>query len=324
MTLQQIKYLINIAEIRSINKASEKLYIAQPALTEAIKEVEREIGIKIFHRTHKGVIPTVEGQEFLLHIKKLYTQYEKILDDYSAGKKYKKKFAISMQHYSFAVKAFIKMASQYDSNQFELAIRETKTIDVIKDVSFLKSEIGIIYISDMNKNVILKLFKENELDFHPLIECSPCVYLYKKHPLANKKKLTFKDLDSYPCLSFEQGSDNEIFFAEEILIEHAYKKTIKATDRATMMNLMIGLNGYTLCSSIYSDELSLNQFIVIPFKFTETTKSKMTIGYIVKKNWELSNMCKKFLYEVDKELNTIKTNIKDDLKCKILNKPLIY
>ena len=203
-----------------------------------------------------------------------------------------------MQHYSFAVNAFIRMAKHYDSNQFDLALRETKTIDVINDVSTLKSEIGIIYICETNQRVITKLLKEHELDFTPIIECPASVYLAKSHPLAGEKELDFEQLEPYPCMSFEQGGETDIYFAEEIMIEHAYQKTVKATDRATMMNLMEGLNGYTLCSSIYSEKLSGDQFLVIPFKSDESTQGTMTIGYITKKNWELSSMGEQFLDEI--------------------------
>ena len=305
MTLQQMNYLLTIAETRSMNKAAEKLYISQPTLTGAVKDAESEIGISIFHRTYKGVLPTIEGEEFLVRIKKVYSQYEELIKLYGEEDTYRRKFAVSMQHYSFGVTAFINMAQQFDSNQFDLALRETKTADVIKDVSMLKSEIGIIFISENNQRVIKKQLRENELEFTSLIECPAVVYLSKSHPLAGEKELTFEQLDPYPCLSFEQGdgTDMEIYYAEEILIEHAYQKTVKTTDRATMMNLMEGLNGYTLCSSIYSEKFSGDQFIIIPFKCDDNVSSTMNIGYITKKNWELSSMGKKFLEEIYKALD---------------------
>ena len=303
MTLQQINYLLTIAECSSMNKAAEKLFIAQPTLTGAVREVEKEIGISVFHRTHRGVTPTVEGEEFLLRIRRVYQQYEEVMESYGDDVKCRRKFAVSMQHYSFAVNAFIRMAKHYDSNQFDLALRETKTIDVINDVSTLKSEIGIIYICETNQRVITKLLKEHELDFTPIIECPASVYLARSHPLAGEKELTVDQLDPYPCLSFEQGGETDIYFAEEIMIEHAYQKTVKATDRATMMNLMEGLNGYTLCSSIYSEKLSGDQFLVIPFKSDEDALSTMTIGYITKKNWELSSMGRQFLDEIEAVLD---------------------
>ena len=294
--------LITIADNHSMNKAADKLFIAQPTITSAVRDAEKEIGMQIFHRTHKGVIPTSEGKEFIDKIKRIFQQYEELMEIYGDKKKYRRKFAVSMQHYSFAVKAFIEMAKHYDSNQFDLTVRETTTANVIKDVSSLKSEIGILYICETNQRVMNRLFRENELEFTSLIECPASVYLARSHPLANKEELTFEQLAPYPCMSFEQGSETEIFFAEEILIEHAYQKTVKATDRATMMNLMEGLNGYTLCSSIYSEKLSGDKFFVIPFKAEENTQNMMNIGFITKKNFELSHMGKDFLNEVKREL----------------------
>lgn len=287
-----------------MNKAAEKLFIAQPTLTGAVRDVEKELGIQIFHRTHKGVTTTVEGEAFLEKIKRVYQQYEEVMEEYGEEMKFRRRFAVSMQHYSFAVKAFIEMAKHYDSNQFDLALRETATANVIKDVSSLKSEIGIIYTCEANQRVINRLLRENELDFTSLIECPASVYLSRSHPLAHEKELSFEQLEPYPCLSFEQENETEIYFAEEILIEHAYQKTVKATDRATMMNLMAGLNGYTLCSSIYSEKLSGDQFLVIPFKDADNIQSNMTIGYITKKNNILSSMGRQFIDEVKRELKT--------------------
>ena len=301
MTLQQINYLLTISESRSMNKAAEKLFIAQPTLTGAVRDVENELGIQIFHRTHKGVTTTVEGEKFLAKIKRVYQQYEEVMEEYGEEMKFRRRFAVSMQHYSFAVKAFIEMAKHYD-----LALRETATANVIKDVSSLKSEIGMLYTCEANQRVINRLLRENELDFTSLIECPASVYLARSHPLAKEKELTFEQLEPYPCLSFEQENETEIYFAEEILIEHAYQKTVKATDRATMMNLMAGLNGYTLCSSIFSEKLSGDQFLVIPFKNDDNVQSTMNIGYITKKNNVLSSMGKQFIDEVKRELESRK------------------
>ena len=305
MTLQQMNYLLTIAESGSMNKAAEKLFIAQPTLTGVIRDVESEIGISVFHRTPKGVIPTAEGEDFLVRIRKVYQQYEEVLKTYEKGGKIRRKFAVSMQHYSFAVKAFIEMAKHYDSSQFDLVLRETKTADVIKDVSSLKSEIGIIFICEINQKMIGKILRDNDLEFTPLIKCPAKVYLSKEHPLASEKELTFEQLEPYPCMSFEQGSEAEIYYAEEMHIEHAYQKTVKATDRATIMNLMAGLNGYTLCSSIFSDDLSGGQFIMIPYKTENNSENTMTIGCITRKNWELSSMGQQFLDEIHKELKLV-------------------
>ena len=302
MKLQQLRYLQKVVALGNITEAAKELFIAQPTLTSAVRDVESELGIQIFHRTHKGVTPTVEGEDFLGKIRRVYQQYEEVLAEYGDDNKFRRKFAVSMQHYSFAVKAFIAMAKHYDANQFDLTLRETTTANVIRDVSNMKSEIGIIYTSEGNQRVINRLLRENELDFTSIIECPASVYIARSHPLANEKELTFDQLDPYPCLSFEQENETDIFFAEEILIEQAYQKTIKATDRATMLSLIEELNGYTFCSSIFSERLSGDRFVVIPFKGGDVAQRMMNIGFITKKNCQLSSMGKKFLEEVSREL----------------------
>ena len=303
MTLQQIYYILTIAENKSMNKAAEKLYIAQPTLTSVVKEVEQEIGIPIFFRTHRGVTVTDEGEKFLASVRSLYQQYEEIRNRYSDSGTFRRKFSVSMQHYSFAVKAFIETAKHYDTDEFDLIIRETRTMNVIQDVGSLKSEIGILYMSEQNRRIISKLLREQELEFHTLIQCPACVYLAKTHPLADQKELSLSQLEPYPCLSFEQGSDADVYLAEELLSEHVFQKTIKASDRATMMNLLEGLNGYTLCSSIFNERLSNDQFLVIPFKASaDTPNTIMEIGYITKKNASLSSMGKRYIDEMIKSL----------------------
>ncbi len=303
MTLQQIYYILTIAESKSMNKAAEKLYIAQPTLTSVVKEVEQEIGIPIFFRTHRGVTVTSEGEKFISSVRSLYQQYQEIRNQYSENGTFRRKFSVSMQHYSFAVQAFIEAVRSCKTAEFDLCIRETRTLNVIRDVGAMKSEIGILYMSEQNRRVISRLLKEQELDFHLLIQCPACVYLSKQHPLAQEEALTLSQLEEYPCLSFEQGTDAEFYFAEEMLSEHIFQKTIKASDRATMMNLLEGLNGYTLCSSIFNERLSNHQFRVIPFRPDgEEQNLMMEIGYITKKNAPLSSMGKQFIEEMQKGL----------------------
>ena len=304
MTLQQIHYILTIADCHSMNKAAEKLFIAQPTLTSAVREVEQEIGITIFLRTHRGVTVTNEGTEFLATVRSFYQQYEEICLKYSDDSNIRRKFSVSMQHYSFAVKAFIEMAKYYNANEFDLVLRETRTMSVIKDVGSLRSEIGILYMSDQNRKLISKLLREQELEFHTLIQCPACVYLSKTHPLAAEHTLSIAQLEEYPCLSFEQGSDAELYLSEELLSEHIFHKTIKVSDRATMMNLLEGMNGYTLCSSIYNEHLSNDSFCVIPFRENDDTPNTiMEIGYITKKNASLSSMGRRYIEEIQNHLH---------------------
>lgn len=296
MTFTQLHYLITIAETKSLNKAAEQLYVSQPSLTSAVKELEKELGITLFHRSGRGVTLTNDGTEFLLYAKQIYGQYETVLEKYGEGGNIKKKFGVSTQHYSFAVKAFVDMAKEFDMSQYEFAIRETKTAEVIRDVSTLKSEVGILYLCDFNKKAIEKLLKSASLEFHHLIECQAYVYLWKGHPLANQPSIRFEELKSYPCLSFEQGDNSSFYLAEEILSTNEYSQVIKANDRATMLNLMVGLNGYTLCSGIICEELNGDDFIAVPFEDDEENpNSVMEIGYIVRKNTILSQMGERYL-----------------------------
>lgn len=291
MTLQQLRYAITISETGSLNKAAEILYVAQPTLTGAMQDLEKELGITIFHRSGRGVSLTNDGVEFISYARQLYHQYESIMDKYGKSGTLKKKFGVSTQHYSFAVKTFVEMVKYFNTAEYEFAIRETKTRDVIEDVSSMRSEIGILYLSDFNRNIITKLLKSNDLEFYKLIDCKAYVYLWKGHPLANRAAIRMEQLSEYPCLSFEQGGNSSFYYAEEILSTNEYPRTIKANDRATMLNLMVGLNGYTLCSGIICEELNGTDYVAVPFEAdSDDTGSQMEIGYIVKKNQILSKM----------------------------------
>ena len=245
MTLTQLRYAITVANSNSLNEAARELFISQPSLSAAIKELEEETGTQLFRRTNRGISVTTEGKEFLGYARQVVEQYELIELKYIAKENTKKKFSVSMQHYTFAVNAFVEMVKQFGMDEYEFAVHETKTYDVIEDVKNFKSEIGILYINDFNKKVLTKLFREYELEFHDLLECKIYVYMWKGHPLAKKKEIALEELDDYPCLSFEQGTYNSFYFAEEVLSTYDYKRLIKANDRATLLNLMVGLNGYT-------------------------------------------------------------------------------
>ncbi len=299
MTLQQLHYVITISEMGSLNKASEILYIAQPSLTSAIKELEKELGIVIFYRSGKGVTLTNDGIEFISYARQLYQQYEFLLDKYGKNGTLKKKFGISTQHYSFAVKSFVELVKKFDTAEYEFAIRETKTREVIEDVNTSRSELGIIYLSEFNRKIITKMLHSNGLEFHRLTTCDAYVYLWKGHPLANCQSIRFSQLADYPCLSFEQGESGSFYYAEEILSTNEYPRIIKANDRATMLNLMIGLNGYTLCSGIICEELNGTDYAAVPFEADGDNQNDiMEIGYIQKKNMQLSRLGELYINEI--------------------------
>ena len=303
MTLQQIFYAIEIANTGSMTKAAANLYISQPSLTSAVRELENEIGIQIFLRKKTGVVTTNDGKEFLSRAAKIYQQYEELINKYQDGG-IRRKFCVSTQHYSFAVKAFVETVKEFGTLEYEFAIRETMTSDVIHDVGNLISEIGILYLSDFNRKVIEKMLGDENLEFHHLTDCKAYVYLWKGHPLAGKESITFDELLDYPCLSFEQGDAESVYFAEEILADNDYKRIIKANDRATMLNLMIGLNGYTLCSGIICEELNGGDYIAVPFEADETNPNMvMEIGYITKRDSVLSELGEVYIKELKKYLD---------------------
>lgn len=301
MTLQQIRYAIMIAGTNSMNEAAKNLFITQPSLSSSMKELEEEIGINIFNRTNKGVSLTEEGKEFLGYARQVLGQVELLEERYVDGGSRKKHFGVSTQHYTFAVKAFVELVKSRDIKDYEFAIRETKTADVIHDVREGRSEIGVLYINEFNEKIMQKLFRDNDLVFRELFQCKSYVYLRKEHPLASEKKIKMKDLDDYPCLSFEQGERNSFYFAEEILSTYDYKKTIKACDRATILNLMVGLNGYTLCSGIICEELNGSDCVTIPLESTEI----MRIGYLMRKNAAISELGEKYIEEMLKYADSV-------------------
>lgn len=296
MTLQQIRYVIMIASTGSMNEAAKRLFLSQPSLSGALKDLEKEMGISIFSRTSKGVILTAEGEEFLGYARQILNQVELLEEKYLDGNNFRKKFGVSTQHYSFAVKAFVETVREYGMNEYEFAIRETKTADVIKDVSTGKSQIGILYLNEFNEKIMHKLFKEAQLEFTELFQCRGYVYLWKGHPLAENDRIKLEELEEYPCLAFEQGDNNSFYFSEEILSTYDYKRIIKACDRATLLNLMVGLNGYTLCSGIICEELNGGDYRAVPLDREEI----MRIGYVMKKNEAKSAICKKYIEEIEK------------------------
>jgi DNA-binding transcriptional LysR family regulator len=291
MTLQQMKYAITIAECGSMNEAAHKLYITQPSLSSMIKELEKELGIVLFSRSNRGISITQEGEEFLGYARQIIEQYNLLQDRFVDSTAHRAKFSVSTQHYSFAVKAFIETAKAFGLDDYEFAIHETKTHDVLTHVRNMKSEIGILYLNDFNREALTKIFHEYALDFHPLFACDISVYLWKNHPLAGRDEISIEQLRPYPCLSFEQGDYNSFYFAEEVLSTYDYKRLIHASDRATLLNLMVGLNGYTLCSGIICEELNGDDYGAVKLASDE----KMTIGYLTRKRMMISELGQEYI-----------------------------
>ena len=296
MTLIQLKYAITVAGENSLNDAAKVLFISQPSLSSAIHSLEKEIGFDIFIRSKDGITLTPKGEEFIGYAKSVMEQYELLDAKYISQTNVKKNFSVSMQHYTFAVNAFVELVKQYGMDEYEFEVHETKTYEVIVHVRNHKSEIGILYRNDFNQKVLNKLFSEYGLQFTPLLECGIYVYMWRGHPLAGSEEIKLEELEEYPCLGFAQGEHNSFYFAEEVLSTYQYKRFIRANDRATLLNLMVGLNGYTLCSGILCEELNGKEYCAIKLHSDET----MTIGYISRKGAPISTIGQKYLEEIAK------------------------
>jgi len=296
MTLQQIKYVVKIVECASISEAAKRLFISQPSLSNAVKELENELGIEIFSRSSRGISLSPEGAEFLSYARQVLEQAELLEQRYKQKKPLRQLCSVSTQHYAFAVNAFVNLIKSSNADEYEFTLRETRTHDIIEDVKNLRSEIGILYISDFNQKVMARLFRENHLAFNPLFEAKPHIFVSASNPLASKEFATLEDLEDYPCLSFEQGEHNSFYFSEEILSTVYHKKSIHVSDRATLFNLLIGLNGYTICTGVLSRDLNGDNIVSVPLKCNE----KILVGWIVNKKALLSKQAQNYIDELKK------------------------
>lgn len=304
MTLQQLKYIITIVKYGSITEAAKRLYISQPSLSNAVKDIETELGIIIFSRSAKGITLTTDGNEFLSYARQVTEQFELMEERYTGKKPSRQLCCISTQHYAFAVNAFVNVLSALDTDEYEFTLRETRTYEIIEDVKNFHSEIGILYLSEFNEKVITKILSENHLCFNHLFTADPHVFISSAHPLAKKASITLDDLDEYPCLAFEQGEYNSFYFSEEILSTASHKKIIHVSDRATLFNLLIGLNGYTICTGVLNSNLNGDNIISLPLQ----TDEKMDVGFIQNEKANLSMTALSYINELKKQTQMYSTD----------------
>lgn len=279
MTLQQLKYVIVTAEKGTVSEAAKELFISQPSLTNAIKELEKEMNITIFDRTNKGISASKEGEVFLGYARQVIEQASLLEEKYCGKQSFKRQFCVSTQHYSFAVNAFVDLIKEFGGDEYDFSLRETQTHEIIEDVARMKSEIGILFLSDFNEPVLRKMIKQNDLCFTELFIAKSHVFVGSGNPLAGKRSVTMKDLEPYPYLSFEQGEYNSFYYSEEIFSTLEHRKNIRVRDRATLFNLLIGLNGYTLCSGIIDEKLNGKNIVAVAL----SEKCDMHIGYLTNK-----------------------------------------
>lgn len=284
MKLQQLKYAVKVAECGSITEASRRLYVSQPSITGSIRDLEREMGVHIFDRTNKGVVVTEEGETFLGYARQVLEQADLLEGRYKGDFEQAPHFSVSCQHYSFAVNAFVDVIREFDAGRYDFTLREEQTHEIIEDVAHLKSELGILYLSARNREVLEKMIASNDLVFSGLFCAKPHVFVSSGHPLAERARVSLDDLVGYPFLSYEQGSYNSFYYSEELTSTLDRAKNIRVRDRATLFNLLIGLNGYTVCSGVISAELNGPSIVSVPLDIDEY----MEIGVITRKGTALS------------------------------------
>lgn len=291
MTLQQLRYVIKVVQAGSMNLAAQQLFISQPSLSKAIAELEKEMQISIFERSNRGVVLTDSGSRFLSYARQVVEQADLLEHQYKIDHPIKRVFAISSQHYAFVVNAFVALVQEYAKDEYEFSLRESQTADIIEEVRTRRSELGILYLSKFNREIMNHILQGAELAFGTLFKASPHVFVSRKNPLAQKESVTLADLLPYPRLTYEQGTKNSFYFAEELHSTEQVPKSIVVTDRATLFNLLIGLDGYTISSGILSSDLNGTEIVAVPL----ASQEYMELGFIYPKGLPLSAMSKRYL-----------------------------
>ncbi|WP_026834776.1 LysR family transcriptional regulator [Eubacterium xylanophilum] len=296
MTLNQLKYIIEIAETGSISTAAKRLFVAQPSLSKAVAELEKEMGIKIFNRSNRGVYLSEDGTKFLSYARQIVEQAEILESEYTASPPPRRAFSVSSQHYAFVVNAFVELVREYGKEKYEFTLRELKTAEIIEDVRTHRSDIGIIFLCNFNREVITHILQKEDIEFVPLFSAKPHVFVSRDNPLVGRKSVSLEDLKDYPRLTYDQGVKNSFYFAEELHITAESPKNIVVSDRATLFNLLIGLDGYTISSGILSEDLNGDNIVAIPLESDEN----MEIGYIVSSDRPLNAMTERYLEHLNK------------------------
>ena len=295
MNINQLKYVLEVAGSSSMREASTRLYVSQPALSASIHELEDELGILLFDRTNRGISLTDAGREFLTYAKKAVSQYEVLEVRYLLADREKERFSVSTQHYNFAITAFTDVIKKMKPEKYIFSIHETKTKDVLEDVRSLKSEVGIISFSGSNETVIRKLFRDYQLEFNPLMQRETYVYVWKDHKFAGRKEISIEEMRSYPCVSFDQSDDSNFYLTEEAMADYSFDKMIRSSDRATSMELMAKLGGYSVGSGMLTQEDAILQGLVA-IKMKE--EDPLIIGYITRKGSTLSQYGEAYVEEL--------------------------
>ncbi len=291
MRIQQLHYIIKIVETGSMNEAAKQLFITQPSLSNAVRDLEREMGIEIFIRNPKGITLTKDGVEFLSYARQVVEQTALLEERYKSQGHTRELFSVSAQHYAFVVNAFVSLLKETDMTRYELFLRETRTYEIIDDVKNFRSEIGVLFLNSYNHDVLTKMFDDNHLTYTSLFKAHPHIFVSKDNPLAKHQSVSLSDLEDFPYLSYDQGIHNSFYFSEEIMSQISHKKSIVVSDRATLFNLMIGLDGYTIATGILNSNLNGDNIVSIPLEVDD----EIDIIYLKHEKANLSKMGEKFI-----------------------------
>lgn len=291
MRIQQLQYIIKIVETGSMNEAAKQLYITQPSLSNAVRDLEQEMGITIFIRNPKGITLTKDGVEFLSYARQVIEQTDLLEERYKNPTAQRELFSVSSQHYAFVVNAFVSLLNKTDMTKYELFLRETRTYEIIDDVKNFRSEIGVLFLNSYNRDVLTKMFDDNHLVATNLFSTQPHIFVSKDNPLANKEIIQLEDLADFPYLSYDQGVHNSFYFSEEIMAQIPHPKSIVVSDRATLFNLMIGLDGYTIATGVLNSKLNGDNIVSIPLDVDD----QIDIVYLKHEKANLSKMGEKFI-----------------------------
>ena len=304
MRIQQLHYIIKIVETGSMNEASKQLFITQPSLSNAVRDLEHEMGITIFNRNPKGITLTKDGVEFLSYARQVVEQTNLLEERYKSSGPNRELFSVSSQHYAFVVNAFVSLLKDADMTQYELFLRETRTWEIIDDVKNFRSEIGVLFLNNYNRDVLVKMLEDNHLTYTSLFTAHPHIFISKSNPLASRKSVKLEDLEDYPYLSYDQGLHNSFYFSEEILSQVPHKQSIVVSDRATLFNLLIGLDGYTIATGILNSNLNGDNILSIPLEIDDL----IDIIYIKHEKANLSKMGQRFINHLLEEVKFDKTD----------------
>jgi len=290
MTLQQLRYALAVASYHSFNEAARAVFVTQPTLSTALRDLEEELGIQIFERSSRGIEITSDGVEFLGYARKVIEQADELREHFMPDRPRMIRYTVSSQHYSFVVSAFIKLVNAFGVESYDFCLRETRTMSIITDVHNLSADIGIIYLSGHNRKVLERYFREYDLEFHDLREVSPHIFVSSASSLVSRERVSFADLAGMPLISFEQGNYSSDYFDEELIRDQSGNKVIRVSDRATLFNLLRGLNGYTVSSGVISRELNPD-VAAIPLE----SDARMTIGYVLRKGIKVTGLTESFI-----------------------------